>query len=98
MDEGRMAEERGFAFNTRKLRWQSGSAARKPRRRHRTRCRFTALMDSRDKYNVERFFRNAKGAPIYEGSREIHKLMQADYYLGYRTDHPVRCMPPTWEG
>ncbi|HDR00152.1 MAG TPA: butyryl-CoA dehydrogenase [candidate division WOR-3 bacterium] len=26
-------------------------------------------------YSVERFFRNAKGAQIYEGSREIHKLL-----------------------
>ncbi len=51
-----------------------------------------------DEYPVERFFRNSKGAAIYEGTREIHKLMQADYYLGYRTDHPVRCMPPKWEG
>ncbi|MBK7092481.1 MAG: acyl-CoA dehydrogenase family protein [bacterium] len=50
-----------------------------------------------DEYPVERFFRNSKGAAIYEGTREIHKLMQADYYLGYRTDHPVRCMPPKWE-
>jgi len=26
---------------------------------------------------------------IYEGTREIHKLMQADYQLGYRTDRPT---------
>ena len=45
-------------------------------------------------YNVERFYRNAKGAQIYEGSREIHKLMQADYALGLRTDRPVRCTLP----
>lgn len=51
-----------------------------------------------DEYPVERFFRNAKGAAIYEGTREIHKLMQADYFLGFRTDHEVRCLPPRWEG
>ncbi len=51
-----------------------------------------------DEYPVERFFRNSKGAAIYEGTREIHKLMQADYYLGFRTDHEVRCLPPKWEG
>lgn len=45
-------------------------------------------------YNVERFFRNAKGAQIYEGSREIHKLIQADYALGLRTDKPLRCSLP----
>ncbi|MCI0532232.1 MAG: acyl-CoA dehydrogenase family protein, partial [candidate division Zixibacteria bacterium] len=31
-----------------------------------------------DEYPVERFYRNCKGAVIYEGTREIHKLMQAD--------------------
>jgi glutaryl-CoA dehydrogenase (non-decarboxylating) len=47
-----------------------------------------------DEYPVGRFFRNCKGAVIYEGTREIHKLMQADYVLGYRTDHPTRCSLP----
>lgn len=48
-----------------------------------------------DEYPVGRFYRNCKGAVIYEGTREIHKLMQADYALGYRTDKPVRCpLPP----
>ena len=45
-------------------------------------------------YNVERFYRNAKGAQIYEGTREIHKLLQADYALGFRTDKPLRCTLP----
>jgi glutaryl-CoA dehydrogenase (non-decarboxylating) len=45
-------------------------------------------------YNVERFYRNAKGAQIYEGTREIHKLLQADYALGLRTDKPLRCTLP----
>jgi glutaryl-CoA dehydrogenase (non-decarboxylating) len=48
-------------------------------------------------YNVERFYRNAKGAQIYEGSREIHKLLQADYALGLRTDKPLRCALPVPE-
>jgi len=39
-----------------------------------------------DEYPVERFYRNAKGASIYEGTREIHTLMQADYALGNRSD------------
>ena len=48
-----------------------------------------------DEYPVGRFYRNCKGAVIYEGTREIHKLMQADYALGYRTDRPTRCeLPP----
>jgi glutaryl-CoA dehydrogenase (non-decarboxylating) len=48
-----------------------------------------------DEYPVGRFYRNCKGAVIYEGTREIHKLMQADYLLGYRSDRPARCeLPP----
>ncbi|MFB3855048.1 MAG: acyl-CoA dehydrogenase family protein [Vicinamibacterales bacterium] len=48
-----------------------------------------------DEYPVGRFYRNAKGGVIYEGTREIHALMQADYVLGYRTDRPLRCsLPP----
>jgi hypothetical protein len=39
-----------------------------------------------DEYPVGRFYRNCKGAVIYEGTREIHKMMQADYLLGYRSD------------
>src|SRR6186713_2913954 len=48
-----------------------------------------------DEYPVGRFYRNCKGAVIYEGTREIHKIMQADYLLGYRMDKPTRCdLPP----
>jgi len=39
-----------------------------------------------DEYPVERFYRNCKGASIYEGTREIHTIMQADYALGHRAD------------
>jgi glutaryl-CoA dehydrogenase (non-decarboxylating) len=48
-----------------------------------------------DDYPVGRYYRNAKGAVIYEGTREIHALMQADYLLGYRVDKPARrALPP----
>lgn len=47
-----------------------------------------------DEYPVGRFYRNCKGAVIYEGTREIHTLMQADYLLGYRVDRPIRCELP----
>jgi glutaryl-CoA dehydrogenase (non-decarboxylating) len=51
-----------------------------------------------DEYPVGRFYRNCKGAVIYEGTREIHKIMQADYLLGYRVDRPTRCeLPPIAE-
>jgi glutaryl-CoA dehydrogenase (non-decarboxylating) len=49
-----------------------------------------------DEYPVGRFYRNCKGAVIYEGTREIHKIMQADYLLGYRMDRPTRCALPAY--
>ena len=42
-----------------------------------------------DEYPVERYFRNARGALIYEGTQEIHQLIQAGYALGDRVDKPV---------
>jgi glutaryl-CoA dehydrogenase (non-decarboxylating) len=51
-----------------------------------------------DEYPVGRFYRNCKGAVIYEGTREIHKVMQADYLLGYRVDKPTRCELPPYSG
>jgi len=48
-----------------------------------------------DEYPVGRYYRNCKAAVIYEGSREVHKVMQADYALGYRRDKPRRVeLPP----
>jgi glutaryl-CoA dehydrogenase (non-decarboxylating) len=51
-----------------------------------------------DEYPVGRFYRNCKGAVIYEGTREIHKIMQADYLLGYRVDKASRCELPPYRG
>lgn len=50
-----------------------------------------------DEYPVARFWRNARGPVIYEGSREIQKLIQAEYALGYRRDKPLRCILPPYE-
>jgi glutaryl-CoA dehydrogenase (non-decarboxylating) len=50
-----------------------------------------------DEYPVGRFYRNCKAAVIYEGTREIHKLMQADYALGYRQDKPRRIDLPAFK-
>ena len=49
-----------------------------------------------DEYPAGRFYRNSKAAVIYEGTREIHKLMQADYALGYRVDKPRRVELPAY--
>jgi glutaryl-CoA dehydrogenase (non-decarboxylating) len=50
-----------------------------------------------DEYDVERYLRNAKGAILYEGTSEIHQLMQAGYALGYREDVPLRCDLPAYD-
>jgi len=49
-----------------------------------------------NEYPVERYLRNAKGAQIYEGTREVHQLLQAQYALGVRKDKPLRCTLPGW--
>jgi glutaryl-CoA dehydrogenase (non-decarboxylating) len=50
-----------------------------------------------DEYPVGRFYRNCKAAVIYEGTREIHKVMQADYALGLRQDKPRRINLPAYQ-
>src|SRR5471030_1375720 len=48
-----------------------------------------------DEFPVERYFRNSPGAMIYEGTHEIHTIVQAEYELGYRADRPLaRTLPP----
>ncbi len=46
-----------------------------------------------DEYPVARYLRNSKAAVIYEGTSQLHTLIQADYLLGYREDKPLRCPP-----
>ncbi|MFA1822090.1 acyl-CoA dehydrogenase family protein [Virgibacillus oceani] len=50
-----------------------------------------------DEYPVERFLRNSKAPVIYEGTREIHTVMQAEYVLGYREDKALNKMLPAWK-
>ncbi|MCL4258582.1 MAG: acyl-CoA dehydrogenase family protein [Anaerolineales bacterium] len=50
-----------------------------------------------DEYDVERYLRNSKGGVIYEGTSEIHQLMQAGYALGYRKDADLRCELPAYD-
>lgn len=50
-----------------------------------------------DEYNVERHLRNSKGATIYEGTSQIHQLMQAGYILEQRKDRPLRCELPAYD-
>ena len=48
-----------------------------------------------NEHPVERHLRNCRAAVIYEGTREIHQVIQAEYLLGYRADRPLRRpLPP----
>ena len=49
-----------------------------------------------DEFDVERYLRNSRGGIIYEGTSEIHQLMQAGYALGYREDGELRCELPAY--
>ena len=46
-----------------------------------------------NEFPVERYLRNAKASVIYEGTSQLHTIIQADYALGYREDRPLRCEP-----
>ncbi len=48
-------------------------------------------------YDVERYLRNSKGAVIYEGTSEIHTLIQAGYALGMRKEADLRCELPAYD-
>jgi glutaryl-CoA dehydrogenase (non-decarboxylating) len=50
-----------------------------------------------DEYSVERYLRNSKGAVIYEGTSEIHQLIQAGYALNLRDDASLRCELPAFD-
>lgn len=50
-----------------------------------------------DEYSVERYLRNSRGAMIYEGTNEIHSLIQAGYALGTRVDRALRKEMPAYE-
>jgi glutaryl-CoA dehydrogenase (non-decarboxylating) len=48
-------------------------------------------------YPVERFMRNARAPIIYEGTREVHTVLQGEYALGYRKDGPLKKTLPPYE-
>jgi glutaryl-CoA dehydrogenase (non-decarboxylating) len=48
-------------------------------------------------YPVERFLRNCKAAVIYEGTRDIHTIMQADWALGLKKEKQARAILPPYE-
>ncbi len=48
-------------------------------------------------YPVERYLRNCKAAVIYEGTRDIHTLMQADWALGLKKEPNPRLSLPAYK-
>ena len=48
-------------------------------------------------YPVERYLRNCKAAIIYEGTRDIHTLMQADWALGLKKEKQARAVLPAYK-
>src|SRR5688572_13532020 len=48
-------------------------------------------------YPVERYLRNCKAAVIYEGTRDIHTLMQADWALGLKKEKAARVTLPAYQ-
>ena len=48
-------------------------------------------------YPVERYLRNCKAAVIYEGTRDIHTLMQADWALGLKKEKQARVTLPAYQ-
>ena len=48
-------------------------------------------------YPVERYLRNCKAAIIYEGTRDIHTLMQADWALGLKKEPNARVSLPAYK-
>jgi glutaryl-CoA dehydrogenase (non-decarboxylating) len=48
-------------------------------------------------YPVERYLRNCKAAIIYEGTRDIHTLMQADWALGLKKEKRARVSLPPYK-
>jgi len=50
-----------------------------------------------DEFNVERHLRNTKSAVIYEGTSQIHVLVQAAYAMGNRRDKSIRCELPAYD-
>ncbi|MCH8906772.1 MAG: acyl-CoA dehydrogenase family protein [Candidatus Heimdallarchaeota archaeon] len=49
-----------------------------------------------NEFPVERYWRNARGARIYEGTDQIQEIMAGQYATGLREDKPLRKELPGW--
>jgi alkylation response protein AidB-like acyl-CoA dehydrogenase len=50
-----------------------------------------------DERNAARYLRNARATTIYQGTSQIHALLQAGYALGQREDKPLRRELPAFD-
>lgn len=50
-----------------------------------------------DERNAARYLRNARATTIYQGTSQIHALLQAGYALGQREDKPLRRALPAFD-
>ena len=90
---GRLAEEPRAGATPARRRSPSGSPPSTPSQSALDAIQIHGAYGYSNEYPVERYLRNSKAAVIYEGTSQIHTLIQADYALGYREDKPLRCEP-----
>ena len=99
IDAGRLLVWRAGALKNRGLRnTRETSLAKWHATEHAVQCALDAIQvhganGYSNEFPVERYLRNSKAAVIYEGTSQLHTLIQADYALGYREDRPLRCEP-----
>ena len=63
-----------------------------------TRSRSTAPTATRTSSRWSATCATPRPRSIYEGTSQLHTLIQADYALGYREDRPLRCEPLPAQG
>ena len=95
---GRLAEEPRRAQHARDVGSRSGTRPSTACRRRSTRSRSTARTATRTSSRWSATCATRKAAVIYEGTSQLHTLIQADYALGYREDRPIRCEPLPAQG
>jgi len=99
IEMGRLLVWRAGALKNRGLRnTRETSLAKWHATEHSVQCALDAIQvhganGYSSEFPVERYLRNSKAAVIYEGTSQLHTLIQADYALGYREDRPLRCEP-----
>ena len=81
---GRVDEGPGRAQHARDVARQVARHRVRVQARRTSRSRCTAPTATRPSTAIERYFRNARAPIIYEGTTQIHKMMQAEHALGYR--------------